>query len=123
MKLRFPLLMVLPLVSSMALAGTTFNQADMNDDGKVTRTEFRSTVGDADFAADWDDDDDGRIDTMEYEAIGLEDEFDEWDRDTNDYLSDNELYDGVYSSYDEDENGHWDGDEWDDAGDDGWFDI
>lgn len=102
----------------------SFETADSNDDGSISKDEFYGLVSDAGIYADWDYDADGFIEANEFDEIGLDDEdFSTWDVDNDTYLNTNEFYDGYFTTFDEDENGHWDGYEWDDAGDGGLFDV
>lgn len=120
------------LAGGLALAEVThesFDAADTNNDDVISKDEFYGFVGDAGIYADYDYDGDGFIDETEFDGIDwndgvdFDDEFNEWDVDGDSYLTDNELYDGYFDYYDEDEDGHWDTMEWDDAGDAGLFDI
>lgn len=114
------------LATSLAFGDVTFESfdtADIDDSGEITKDEFYGFITDAGIYADYDYDDDGFIDENEYDAIGLEYDFDAWDVDDDDYLDDDEFYDGYFAAFDEDEDGHWDGLEWDDAGEAGLFDV
>ena len=109
-----------------ALADQTFESfdtADTNGDGEISKDEFYGLVSDAGIYADWDADSDGFIEEEEFNEIGLDDDFDTWDADENSYLDTNEFYEGYFTAFDEDENGHWNNYEWDDAGDGGLFDV
>ena len=101
----------------------SFDTADTNNDGSVSKDEFYGLVSDAGIYSDWDYDSDGFIDENEYGDIGLDEDFDALDADDNAYVDSGELYDGYFSLYDEDEDGHWNDLEWDDAGDAGLFDL
>lgn len=59
----------------------------------------------------------------EFNEIGWDYDFAAWDVDNNGYLDAGEVYDSYYSVYDEDEDGHWNLGEWDDADDEGWLDV
>jgi hypothetical protein len=72
---------------------------------------------------DRDENNDDRIDENEFAALDLGEDFDAWDANDNSYLDRNEYYEGSFEYFDEDENGHWDGDERDDAGDRGFWDV
>lgn len=50
-------------------------------------------------------------------------DFGDWDLNDDKNLDEDEFNDGWFNAFDDNENGHWDGDEWDDAGDAGLFDI
>jgi hypothetical protein len=123
MKAQLTSLIALSLASSMSLAAANFTFQDANDDGKISKDEFYSTMSDSGIYADWDLNDDGLLDAGEFEEVGFDYDFDTWDVDGNNYLDAGELYDSYYDSYDDNENGHWDAGEWDDAGDEGFFDV
>ena len=127
---RFLFAGTLSLASAVALAVThesgdvvDFNALDADGDSQITRTEYDSYVRDSDRYTDWDINADGLLDENEYDAIGWDSEFDTLDADNDSLLDVIEFYDGVFNELDEDENLHIDGDEWDDAGDTGLFDV
>ncbi|HET6628882.1 MAG TPA: hypothetical protein VFG91_03815 [Woeseiaceae bacterium] len=114
------------LAGTLAFADVTFESfetADTNNDGEISKDEFYGLVSDAGIYADWDWDSDGFIDEDEFEEIGLGDDFDDWDLDDDSYLDSDEFYDGYFTYFDEDEDGHWDNLDWDDAGEAGLFDV
>ena len=123
MKAQLTTLLALSMASSMSLAAASFNFQDANDDGKISKDEYYSTLSDSGIYADWDLNGDGFINEGEFEEVGFDYDFTTWDVDNNDYLDADELYDGYYSAYDDNESGHWDAGEWDDAGDEGFFDV
>lgn len=110
-------------IASADITFESFDAADTDNNSKVSKDEFYGLVSDAGIFADWDYDADGFIEENEYADIGLDNDFDAWDADDDSYLSSDELYDGYFSTFDEDENGHWNDLEWDDAGDAGLFDV
>ncbi|MGX0876852.1 hypothetical protein ACSSV4_001534 [Roseovarius sp. MBR-154] len=112
----------LATVTGPALA-QSFVSYDENSDGKITKDEFYGSVADAGIYADWDTNDDGLLDEEEFGALDTDWDYDTWDADANSYVDAGEFYDGYYSSYDVDESGHWDNGEWDDAGEEGLFDL
>lgn len=101
----------------------SFDTADTNNDGSVSKDEFYGLVSDAGIYSDWDYDSDGFIDENEYSDLGLNEDFDVLDADDNSYVDSDEFYDGYFSLFDENEDGHWNDLEWDDAGDAGLFDV
>ncbi|MDF0752426.1 hypothetical protein NLU14_19530 [Marinobacter sp. 71-i] len=107
----------------MSLAGTSFTFQDANDDGKISKDEYYSTLSDAGVYSDWDLDNDGFINETEFDEVGFDYDFATWDVDDNNYLDAGEIYDSYYDTYDDDESGHWNVGEWDDAGDEGYFDV
>lgn len=122
---RFKLLtaaLALSALTGPALA-QTFATYDENSDGNITKDEFYGTVADTGTYADWDANDDGLLDEEEFGALEADWDYDTWDADADGYVDADELYDGYYTSYDVDENGHWDNGEWDDAGEEGLFDL
>ena len=101
----------------------SFETADTDDNGSISKDEFYGLVSDAGIYSDWDYDADGFIEEDEYNEIGLDEDFGAWDVNDDTYLDTDEFYDGYFTTFDEDEDGHWDDLEWDDAGDAGLFDI
>lgn len=101
----------------------SFDTADTDDNGSISKDEFYGLVSDAGIYSDWDYDADGFIEEDEYNEIGLDEDFGAWDVNDDTYLDTDEFYDGYFTAFDEDENGHWDSLEWDDAGDAGLFDV
>ena len=101
----------------------SFDTADTDDNGSISKDEFYGLVSDAGIYSDWDYDADGFIEEDEYNEIGLDENFGAWDVNDDSYLDTDEFYDGYFTAFDEDENGHWDSLEWDDAGDAGLFDV
>lgn len=123
MKAQITTLLALSLASSVSLAAANFEFQDQNDDGSISKDEYYSTLSDEGVYADWDLNDDGLIEVGEFEDVGFDYEFSTADVDNNNYLDATELYDSYYDTYDDNENGHWDAGEWDDAGDEGFFDV
>jgi hypothetical protein len=114
---------------ALALCAAAFGQArqfddfDANDDDRITLDEWHGGMGDIGIFDDRDENRDTRLDESEFDALGLDGDFDAWDANDDNYLDDNEYYEGSFEYFDEDESGHWDGDEWDDAGDAGFWDV
>lgn len=123
MKTRIITLLAFSLASTMTFAAGSFTYNDGNDDGKISKDEYYGTLSDAGIYSDWDTDNDGLLTEEEFDEIGYDYDFGAWDYDDNEYLDATELYEGYYDTYDEDEDGHWNAGEWDDAGDDGFFDV
>lgn len=116
------------LAAGFALAGSVALADDLVDydadaDGALSADEYYGYVSDVGIYSDWDADKDGFIEDDEFGLLGLDDDWTDWDVDRNDYLDSGEMYDGLFSAYDENEDGHWDGGEWDDAGAAGVFDL
>lgn len=112
---------VMALASSPAFAAT-FASQDTNGDGEISRDEFYGSVADAGIYADLDTNNDGLLDENEFGALGYDWDYDAWDTNEYGFVDSGEFYDGLYASYDANEDGHWDGDDWDDAGEAGLFD-
>ena len=123
MKKHLILLTTLTFSVPAALAQSAFETNDVNDDGMLSKDEFYGLVTDAGIYPDVDLDSDGLIERHEWDELGLDEDFAEWDEDENEYLGADEFYDGYFFSFDDDEDRHWDGNEWDDAGDEGLFDV
>lgn len=125
MRNKLFLVIAASLVSSSAYAmDSKFSDMDSNDDGKVTKDEFHGTVSDAGIYPAVDLDGDGYLTTTEYAETGFDDGlYDDWDVNNDDQLDENEYYDGTFSYYDENEDGHWNNGEWDDAGENGFWDM
>lgn len=123
MKLHIATLLALSFTSSIALAAGDFEFKDANKDGNLDRNEYYGSMADAGIFYEWDTDDDGLLSEDEFAEIDNDYDFATWDLDDNNYLDAAEVYDGYYTAYDLDEDGHWDGDEWDDAGEDGFWDF
>ncbi|MGF7163356.1 hypothetical protein FHS85_005019 [Rhodoligotrophos appendicifer] len=89
-----------------------FDTWDANKDGSLTQSEFDSGIGDHRQAFD------------ERYGNGW---FNTWDADSNSAITKDEYYDGLYTSYDENNNKVIEepefGDLGDDMGDGGWFDV
>jgi hypothetical protein len=114
------------LASGLAWADQSFesfDSADTNSDGNISKDEFYGLVSDAGIYPDWDYDSDGFIDENEYNDLGLTEDFDGLDANNDSYLDADEFYEGYFSAFDGNEDGHWSGYEWDDAGDGGLFDV
>ena len=120
------------LASSILFAGgvasadqtfKSFDSADTNSDGEISKDEFYGLVSDAGLYADWDYDNDGFVDENEYNDMDLTVDFDELDVNDDSYVDSDEFYDGYFTAFDDDEDGYWTGYEWDDAGDAGLFDV
>lgn len=96
---------------------------DINRDGIYSGDEFTSYVDRNGFFTNRDLNKDGLIDANEYNELGLDDDFGDWDTDGDSYINSSEFSEGAFKSFDDNEDGHWDDGEWDDAGDAGLFDV
>lgn len=107
------------------MSTTTMNSMDADGNQEIGEDEYYTYWDDAGVFSRWDTDGDGFIDEDEYDVFEFTNDpgYSTLDIDSNGYLDSGEFYDGVWTMHDEDENGHWDGDEWDDAGDSGLFDV
>lgn len=107
-------------------AAAPFEELDVNDDDRVTQDEFRAYAQQQGVFQRWDEDRNGSINEAEFRRIGIDSEtgdFETWDEDGNGSLSVEEFFGSVFGAWDDNEDGHWDGGDWDDAGDSGLFDI
>lgn len=120
------------LTSSILFAGgiasadqtfESFDTADTDNSGEISKDEFYGLVSDAGIYSDWDADSDGFIDENEYNDMDLAADFDELDINDDSWVDSDEFYDGYFTAFDENEDGHWNDLEWDDAGDAGLFDV
>lgn len=123
MSKRIPLVTVIVLASGLAFGETSFDSYDTNNDDQLTKDEFYGLTSDVGIYSDWDTNGDGVVDETEFNEIGIDADFDTWDANGDGTLGEDEVYDGTFEYYDENEDGHWDGNEWDDAGDAGWLDV
>lgn len=123
MTLRITTLLALSLSSSMVFAAGDFEFNDANQDGILDRNEYYDSMADSGVFSEWDTDNDSLLSEDEFNEIGNDYGFDTWDTDDNYYLDAAEVYDGYYTVYDKDEDGHWNATEWDDAGEDGFWDF
>lgn len=111
------------LVASAALAAGDFATHDTDGDGVLSDNEFYDYVGDAGAFSQWDANNDGFLDESEFNEAGIGEDFNAWDANNDQYLGASEFYENTYDTFDENENGQWEEDEWDDAGDSGWLDV
>lgn len=101
---------------------TLFDEADLDDDGYVEDTEWNDGInklfGDYADTADFDrfdKDGDNKLDTKEWkEGFQNTGWFKSFDKDGNDNLSNQELVNGLFSHFDENNNGFIDKDEYND---------
>lgn len=123
-KITPTLALTISLASATVVAdGSSFNNHDVNRDGIYSGDEFHTYVEKAGIFDSHDLDNDGQIDEQEFEQLNVDDDFDDWDVDNDSSLTSTEFRGGTYKSFDDNEDGHWDEGEWDDAGDAGLFDV
>lgn len=103
--------------------GADIGEYDIDSSGDISRSEYDSYIREGGAYGNWDLNDDGYIEETEYDELNFDDDFADWDLDDNDLLDSGEFSEGVFGYFDDDESGHWDGDEWDDAGEAGIFDM
>jgi len=98
--------------------------ADENCDGKISKDTFYSTLSDAGTFSDFDLDRNSHLVKSEFRETdhdyGL---LNVWDFQKDDRLDESEYSDGLFSNYDGNEDGHWDNNEWDAAGEAGFWDM
>lgn len=100
-----------------------FDRYDTDRDGLFSQNEFDGYMERSNTFERRDLDNDGFLDANEYNELGVDTDFNDWDRNNDSYLDTSEYNDGIYNTFDDNEDGHWDDGEWDDAGDAGVFDI
>lgn len=108
------------------MATRTFESVDADGNGEISKDEFYGTVRDIGIYPAYDANSDNRLDETELVVITFDDDFVdefEWDADQDGFVNEDEFFDGVFTGFDKDESGHWDGDEWDDAGEAGLWDF
>ena len=107
-------------------AAAPFTDVDANGDDRVTQEELRAHARERGVFERWDENSDGSFGEDEFGAIGFDadvGDFETWDEDGNGSAGAEEFFRSLFGAFDDNEDGHWDGDEWDDAGDSGLFDI
>lgn len=112
-----------PLALAQGGSASGFDAYDTDESGAVERQEFLGAIDGISTFRDWDMDGDGQISESEFQDIGLDGNFIDWDTNRDSYVDDNEFYSGTFETFDEDESGHWQAGEWDDAGDAGLLDV
>ncbi len=125
MRNKLFLLISASLVSTSLYAmDCNFDNTDTNRDGKITKDEFHNSVSDSGKYWNYDTNKDGSLDEDEFRETNLNEAwYNDWDVNNDNLLDENEFSDGLFTSFDDNEDGHWDGNEWDDAGDEGLWDI
>ena len=109
-------------LSAGSAMADTFGTSDANGDDIITSDEYHRSAEDMGVFSRWDMNDDGRLGENEWND-DFDYDYDMWDRDNDGYLDANEFYTGTYNYYDTDEDNRWDGDDWEEADDDGLFDV
>ncbi|MBJ6127104.1 hypothetical protein [Microvirga splendida] len=120
------------------VSAAEFGMWDADRDAGLNNSEFRTGFEKAGVFNEWDADSNAALTESEFET-GLgdnatafntrfgEDAFNEWDVNNDTRLTDSEFYDGVYASYDENNNNIIEepefGDVGDDMGDGGLWDV
>jgi hypothetical protein len=121
------LALALSLASPLALAqngtgtGNNMGNVDQNRDNRVSQEELIVVLVDDFERADINRN--RQLDQNEFDALGMDQDFELWDTNADENVDENEFYTGTFNAFDEDENAHLEGGEWDDAGDSGWFDV
>lgn len=129
--------LALALGGPASAAEVDFDAWDTHGDGQLSRQEFQAGLRNAGIFGKWDADGDGRLSRDELDE-GIErnpdryaerfGDVDLWGVDLghDNYLTDNEFYDGIYGAYDADANDVLEapefGDLGDDMGDEGFWD-
>lgn len=111
----------LALVTSTGFAAT-FSSLDSNGDNKVTKDEYYGTVSDWGTYADWDTNKDGLLEQSEFNNGPFVGKYTYWDYNNDGYLDSYEVYNGIYATYDSNDDGYWENGEWHDFDDAGLYD-
>lgn len=100
-RLSIPILLVL----SGASLAATFDGMDLDGDGTISKEEFAESG----TFADWDNDNDGRLDSNEL-AIPWE-EIQHWDRNSDGYIDESEFHESAWKAWDNNQDGQLDEEE------------
>lgn len=115
--------LLLALGSGPALAQEDNSQAftdwDADQSGYIDDEEFGTGIGENDYFGAWDENEDDQITEDEFGTVG----FDNWDADDSGFIDEQEYNAGLFDTWDSDNTDYLDYSEWDDAGDEGWFDV
>lgn len=126
--MRKQLLLSLALTAGMlspAVAAQSFETLDENGNGLLSQQEYNDWVSKAGNFAELDMNNDEFLDKAEFREARANNnwDYDTFDADDDGYVDADEFYGGIYDEYDADEDGHWQFGEWDDAGEEGIFDV
>ena len=117
------LLAMVCALSSHSVLSDGMSQYDADGDGALSRDEFHGTVRESRVPSAWDNNEDGRLDASEWEGTESEDDFLSWDKDFDGHVDSDEYHNHRFDDYDQDQDGYWNDDEWDDAADDAFWDV
>lgn len=112
------IIILLPaLVLSMdLLANESFQDVDSDSNGYISKAEFDSFTGRISRFQDWDESQDGTLDSEEFEAIGLNTGLEDWDINSDGGVDFFEYHKAAFRQLDHDEDHQLDQVEWLDAG-------
>lgn len=118
--------LILGLALSFAAGGAVAQEADFgswdaNGDGYLDEQEFGAGMSESGVFSAYEEDDDGVIGEEEWNAIGTDITWDEWDSDGEYGLTEDEFGTSLYDSADVDDDNLVSEGEWADAQDEGWF--
>lgn len=110
--------------ASLYATDVTLPTMDANGEAQITKDEFHGNISDAGIYSRFDTDQDGELTKAEFNETGLDEGlYDGWDVNQDDRLDDIEFSDGTFANYDENEDGHWNNGERDDAGEAGFWEF
>ncbi len=98
---RLLLTLILSTLSGASVAAT-FDGMDINGDGNISKAEFAQSG----TFSDWDNDNDGRLDAGELAIPWAK--IARWDLNGDDYIDEDEFYEGAWTAWNTDRNGHLD---------------
>ncbi|HET6565188.1 MAG TPA: hypothetical protein VFG52_07235 [Xanthomonadales bacterium] len=105
------------LMFSMDLvANDSFQDVDSDSSGYISKGEFDSFTGRISRFQDWDGNQDGTLDSKEFEAIGLNAGLEDWDVNSDGGVDFFEYHKAAFRQLDHDEDQQLDPVEWLDAG-------
>lgn len=125
------------LLASTAFADVDLVDWDSDNDGVISSAEYRDHMSEHDVIGRYDHDDDDLIDTTEwtkftddaddefdlYDDHDWDEEYQAWDVDNDRQVSESEFNDGLFAMFDENDNGIWEEEEWEDFDDSEWWEI
>ncbi len=102
----------------------TFEAMDNNGDKKISKDEFHGNAIGRSTYSDYDLNGDGSLTKEEFGETGYDEGlFDDWDANDDDELNHYEYHGGTFHYHDDNEDGYWQEDEWENAASDGVWDI
>jgi Ca2+-binding EF-hand superfamily protein len=123
MKMQLAVALGLVMGSTSAFAQKDFSNWDNDNNGAVSQQEFAQGIKKQGFFDRWDDDGNGQLNRDEFQEVGANTDFETFDANNDDYLTEDEFSTGFYDTWDADNDTMLSENEWDDASDEGWFDV